>query len=89
MFNNIGGKIKGLAVFICWMGIVISFIWAAYLMFSGVRFGNLNIILQGVFVMIVGCILSWIGSFLLYGFGELIDRATSIDECLQNILYNI
>ncbi len=41
--------------------------------------------LPGLIVLVVGCLLSWVGSFCLYGFGELIDRAKSIDAALEDL----
>ena len=34
MFNNIGGKIKGLAKFVCWLGIIGSSIWGVFVMWE-------------------------------------------------------
>ncbi len=35
---------------------------------------------MGLAVMIVGSLVSWIGSFFAYGFGELIENTTVIAE---------
>ena len=83
MFNNIGVKIKGLAKFICWAGIVICIIAGIIMLvqakdaYSGVR---PTLILIGLAIMIIGSLLSWIGSFLLYGFGELVDNSSKIRQ---------
>jgi hypothetical protein len=47
-------------------------------------------IILGIVIIIVGSLVAWLGSFTLYGFGELIERATSIDKKLaaQNSLLN-
>lgn len=77
MFDNIGGKIKTLASFLALIGIIASFV------FGFVLFGSDNdMILMGVVIIVVGSIASWIGSFLLYGFGELIEKACIIEERL-------
>lgn len=70
MFENIGGKIKKLAIVITIIGIIISFI-------IGMRLTN-EIGFGGVIVVLGGILLSWIGSFLLYGFGEIIDLLRKI-----------
>ena len=80
MFNNIGGKIKGLAKFVCWMGILSSIFVSFPMMASKDSPSGLFI---GLIVLIGGCLLSWIGSFFTYGFGELISRAASIDDKLN------
>lgn len=75
MFNNIGQKIKTLAKVLCWIGIVFSVI-------TGLASMALNPV-AGILVAALGVLVSWIGSFLSYGFGELIDRIISIDETLN------
>lgn len=70
MFDNIGGKIKKLAIVITIIGIIISFIIGAMLS-NEFAFG-------GFIVILGGSLLSWIGSFLLYGFGEIIDLLRKI-----------
>ena len=78
MFDNIGGKIKNLAVISTWIGIIFSIILAIATWVCEFGF------LLGLIVLVVGFLCSWIGSFLLYGFGELIVRIQSIDEKLNN-----
>ena len=74
MFNNIGGKIKTLSAVITWIGIVLSFVGGFALISSNV--------LIAVLVIILGCLFSWISSFVLYGFGHLIVKIEEIlDEC--------
>ena len=75
MFENIGGKIKGLAKFICWAGITITVLRNLI--------GLNSRGFAAIFWMVVGCLLSWIGSFFVYGFGELIEKVTSIDKTLK------
>ena len=82
MFSNIGEKIKTLAKVVCWIGIVASFGGGiAILVNSKGRSGVL--IFLGFMTMVVGSLLSWIGSFFIYGFGELIERTASADEQLK------
>lgn len=83
MFNNIGGKIKGLAKVITWLGILASLVAGVIVIQSGNvvnRYYGTNepMVLQGIAVMVLGSLASWIGSFLIYGFGELIDHAAEI-----------
>lgn len=94
MFNNIGGKIKTLAKVLCVIGIVLSIIWGLITMSASaiaLSRGNdsefvvvISAFLIGIFVAVIGGLLSWIGSFCLYGFGELIDKATEIAENTAN-----
>ncbi len=80
MFSNIGGKIKTTAKVICWLGILASAIVAIACWANG----NPQDDGFGFGYLIGGSLASWIGSFLIYGFGELIDRAISIDNKLKN-----
>lgn len=90
MYKNIGRKIKGLAKFICWIGITISVIWAIYLFSYDTDYYYNNIkIITGIIILIAGPIISWIGSFFAYGFGELIEKTTEIaDNVLGQNNYN-
>lgn len=75
MFDNIGGKIKGVSVLITIIGIIASVV------------GGILIVAMipaawgfALLAIAVGSLVSWVGSFLLYGFGELIYRVTAIEK---------
>lgn len=68
MFNNIGGKIKTLAVVVCVIGMIGSAITAIVLWVNG-------LFLPGLLFLGVGCLASWIGSFFAYGLGQLIENS--------------
>lgn len=79
MFKNIGRKIKMLAKVICWIGIIFSLIAGIILIAIGAQHWNGEVtVITGVIVLILGPISSWLGSFTLYGFGELIDSTQAI-----------
>ena len=69
MFDNIGGKIKTLAVVTCFLGII-----------SSVIVGLSQLDHGGILILLLGCLGSWIGAFFIYGFGELIEQATIAAE---------
>lgn len=71
MFNNIGKKIKGLALFLAVAGMLISFV-------AGLCLIGMKMVLSGIIILVVGCLFSYIGAFVLYGFGELIDKTSDI-----------
>lgn len=73
MFENIGGKIKTLAEIICWIGIAGSIV-AGFLILMSTEGSTLS----GIFLLLGGPLFSWIGSFVLYGFGELIEKTSEI-----------
>lgn len=70
MFDNIGGKIKGLAMVATCIGILSSFLTGLIMMLGG------NVI--GLFVMLLGSFASWLGSLTLYGFGQLIENTDKL-----------
>lgn len=78
MFDNIGGKIKGLAKFLAITGIVIGIIAGIVIMVAG---GAIGVLIGFVVMALVG-LLSWVGSFALAGFGQLIESAQNIENKL-------
>ena len=78
MFDNIGGKIKALAVVTCGLGIIASIIGAIALWIQNSDYNPTAF--SGVLVLVLGSLASWIGSFFTYGFGELIENTTKIHE---------
>lgn len=81
MFKNIGGKIKDLAQVICYLGIAISVIAGIVMIgFGSSSYNGDAMVYMGFAVMIVGPLVSWIGSLFAYGFGELIENTTVIAE---------
>ena len=87
MFDNIGGKIKTLAVVVCVVGMIASLIFAIVL-WSMDSYRTPTIAL-GFGVLIGGCVVSWVGSFFTYGFGELIEETTLNRQINQLILQQL
>ena len=81
MFEDIGNKIKTLAAVICALGVIASVIIGVSLSKGSVAIG--------FFIILFGIIISWCGTFLLYGFGELIDQTRQINKKLDRIGDNI
>lgn len=73
MYDNIGGKIKGLAKAIFIVGAIAAVIAGVAIMGS-----DEETIVIGSLVMIFGPLIAWVSSWLLYGFGELIDKTCDI-----------
>lgn len=78
MFDNIGKKIKTLTMVVCWIGMISSFITGIIILASA---HNAEAI--GIPIMLGGPLLFWLGSFLMYGFGELVDSTMSIEEMMR------
>ena len=76
MFDDIGGKIKTLAEVVCGLGIAASVIGAIILWVQNSAYTPT--IFAGVLVLVLGCLGSWIGSFFVYGFGQLIENTDDI-----------
>ena len=85
MFSNIGKKIKTLAVVLFIIMLIGVFAVGLIVMIRGTSvipgvnrrdmfFANTASVLVGIVIWCFGFLLSWIGSFFLYGFGELIDK---------------
>ena len=81
MYDNIGGKIKILAKVLCIIVAILEFVYGIILL------EDQTII--GVLLMIVGPIMAWISSWMLYGYGELIEKTTSIDYNVRAISRNV
>ena len=79
MFNNIGGKIKGLAKAIVILAIIYAIILAIFLLAIDNTAGAVSLP-----VIILIPVIAWISSWTLYGFGELIDKVTQIEENTRN-----
>ena len=74
MYDNIGEKIKGLAKGFFIAGAVLTFIAGVSVMAV-----DEDLIVIGLPVMLLGPIISWISSWMLYGFGELVDKVCDIE----------
>ncbi len=72
MFDDIGGKIKKLAKIMTYIGFAISILLGLLAIEEAVGLA--------LFIIVIGCVASWVGSFLLYGFGELIDYTKEIAD---------
>ena len=75
MYDNIGRKIKGLAkaIFIA-QGISMAITGIVLMCIDE------DLILYGILSLILGPVLAWISSWLLYGFGEIIDKLCDIEQ---------
>lgn len=74
MNNNIGSNIKTLAKVLLWAGLIICIPTGVIFMAAGYSEG----LLVGLIVFIVGCLGTFISSWLMYGFGVLIEKTSEI-----------
>ena len=75
MFDNIGGKIKGLAKAVFIVEAIAAVIAGIALIAS-----DEDLIPIGLLVLFIGPIVAWVSSWLLYGFGEIIDKTCDIER---------
>lgn len=69
MYDNIGSKIKTLAQVVFVIMAIISIISGIVIILS-----DDGAILIGILSAAIGVLLSWVGTFFLYGFGQLIEN---------------
>lgn len=72
MFENVGKKIMDCVTIITIVGCI------GFCIFGLILLGTVPLI--GVLVMIIGCLLTWISGFVLYGFGRLIHNSEQLNE---------
>ena len=80
MFKNIGKKIMGLARFITWMGFLASIVGGVVVFKQ-----DEDLIVSAVLVAVVGCLVSWIACFMLFGFGRLVQNSEECKDLLKKI----
>ena len=81
MFNEIGKKIKTVAIVLFIIVAIGSIIAGGYLIFRpGEYYDSIKTpdYITGVIIILCGIISSLISSWILYGFGELIEKVTEI-----------
>ena len=89
MFKNIGNKIKILAVVLFWLALASSIILGVITILQGVgnvrndSYSMVTAIIQGFLIIGGGFLTAWLGNFLLYGFGELVDSNQKILKILE------
>lgn len=87
MFDNIGSKIKTVATTIAWLGIIGSIIIGIIIIAEAndSYYPSATETLSGWLVIIVGSLSSWVSSFTLYGFGQLIENTDIISAEFESI----
>ena len=84
MFEDIGAKIKFLAKTLCCLGIIASLFSGCYLLATGIRNNIESKIILGILIALLGSLFSWVGNFIMYGFGQLIENSEKIIEHNKN-----
>lgn len=79
-YENIGGKIKFLAKVIAILGAFLSIVFGIALMLWDEDF-----LLTGLLIVVLGDIVSWILTWFLYGYGQLIEHTEKMSRYLQKM----
>lgn len=87
IFGNIGDKIKKLAPLVSMLGIIGSVLLSncAYDSCKDSYIFKEYALPARIIIIVVGCLFFIISSFLMYGFGELIDLSTDISYLIGTI----
>lgn len=78
MFENIGSKMKTIAIIVCWAGIIASCV-------VGISFLANGSWILGICTIVLGSLVSWLSSLFTYGFGQLIDNTDTIIAKINQI----
>ena len=103
MFNNIGKKIKTLAKVVCWIGIIGGIISGLSLIAVGAAgsgitvssngstsfVGGMALIIAGVILLVLLPLLAWVSSFMLYGFGDMVDNVSELKQSNEEVLNRV
>ena len=79
LYENIGKKIKGWAKWIFAIEAAAAIVYGLVLIFDDAA-------LAGIIVLIVVPLVAWVSSWLLYAFGELVDKTVANEEHTKDIL---
>ena len=89
MFKNMGKKIKVLAQVMMWIGFALWCIFGLLMIGNGVRFlewgpQGIVMIVGGILMIGLGFLFSWIGSFIIDGFGQIVDNTDKLVALVEH-----
>ena len=94
MFSNPGKKLKSLAKLIFWLAIVLNVllflgIYVTMVNEAGTDGNILAFIVFVVLGLLIGALIGWLSSILLYAFGEVIEDIHSMRKQINRIEYRL
>ena len=97
MTNNVGGKLQGLAIFICIVSIIACVIGGIAMIHNGAvlqesyytRDAGKQAVIYGWVLLIVGPIASWIGSWTLTALGQATENSETLLKEVGELKYEI
>ena len=86
MFDYIENQLKTASKFVCGIGILCSVI-AGIIFMIVTAFWDFGVIylFVGIAIAALGSAIFWVASLIIYGFGELIEKTSSIDYIISKI----
>jgi hypothetical protein len=81
MYRNIGNKIKILAIGICVAFAILTIVYGFLLVLTENSSQQTRMV--GLLIIIIGPIVCWVNSFILYGFGELVQQNIEANYAIQ------
>ena len=91
IYENIGGKLKGLAKWACIIGSALYIVLGLIYIFLGLASGNVAWAFVGIFAGVLGPLVIWIGTWVTYAFGDLVEKSGDMVQAIQSLsrmLYN-
>ena len=85
-YSNIGKKIKTLAVVTCIVEIILALFGGMVMFFATAIDGNFMGVFIALISMVIAPFVAWVSSFMMYGFGELIDKTAANERNTRNML---
>lgn len=90
LFKNIGRKLKIWAYVHCIVLTLAALVFSVMVLISACEAPTpalqVRLTLYSLGILLGGFLISWISSFFIYGFGELIDRSVSMDKQFHYLL---
>lgn len=82
-FNDIGKKIKTFTQWACWITIILCWIAAGILFLAALATSNGAFFLVALGLAVVMPFITWVGSWMMYALGELVDTNMEIRDMMK------
>ena len=80
LYENIGGKIKSYAKWVFIIEAICAVITGIAMIGTG------DMILYGILTLVLGPVIAWVGSWILYAFGEIVEKTCYNEDNTRQIL---
>lgn len=84
MYKNIGKKIRGLAAVIGWIGMILYVLVGIVMCIAMMADEEVGLGIVCLLGGILGAVIWWIGTWMMYGFGELIVKTSEVADNTRN-----